>query len=402
MAKRVVFLLGLFIFFFLLLPFSLVRASPSDQFVQDEVIIKLKNELSQEILEKLPPRGARIFAKLLLPQTFILKVPPGQVKNFIRILSLNPLIEYAEPDYFVQTQEVIPNDPQFNLQWGLKNTTKPSASIFATNAWQVTTGSANIKIAVLDTGINLNHEDLVNKIDPSMQDFTGSGIEDNYGHGTHVSGIAGAETNNGIGIAGTGYNSKIMVVKVLNNSGGGYTSWVANGIKWAADHGANVINLSLGSSMRSSTLENAVNYAWGKGVVLAAAAGNSGSSAKLYPAAYTNVISVAATDINDKKASFSSFGKWVSVAAPGVNIYSTFPNHAYALGKNLNYDYGSGTSMATPFVAGEAALVWASGKCAPQNNTCVRNRIQSTADKITKTGTYWIYGRINAFKAVSP
>lgn len=393
MFKKVAVFLSLFVFSFLFLPFSSVLATPSD-FVQDEVIIKLKTEMTQELLDKLPPRGAKIFAKLLLPQTFILKVPQGQVAAFVRILSLNPLVEYAEPDYTVTAQDLIPNDPQFNLQWGL-------AGISAPGAWAVTTGSANIKIAVLDTGINLNHQDLINKIDPKMQDFTASGIEDNYGHGTHVSGITAAETNNGIGIAGIGYNSKIMVVKVLDNSGGGYTSWVANGIKWAADNGANVINLSLGSSFRSSTLENAVNYAWGKGVVLAAAAGNNGSSVKLYPAAYSKVISVAATDINDKKASFSSFGKWVSLAAPGVNIYSTFPNHSYTIGKNLNYDYGSGTSMATPFVSGAAALVWASGKCAPLNNTCVRNRLQSKADKITGTGKYWIYGRLNAFKAVN-
>lgn len=296
------------------------------------------------------------------------------------------------------TQDVQVDDLYFSKQYGLVKISAPSA-------WEVTTGSASIKIAILDTGINQDHEDLKKKLDQNMNDFTGTGIEDYYGHGTHVAGIAAAETNNKVGIAGTGYNTSLMIVKVLDNSGSGYTSWVASGIRWAADNGANVINLSLGSSMRSYTLENAVNYAWNRKVVLVAAAGNSGSSSKLYPAAYTNVISVAATNSNDNKASFSSFGKWVSVAAPGDNIYSTFPNHSFYLGdhygRTQNYDYGSGTSMATPFVSGEAALVWASGKCAVGNNSCVRSRIQQTADKISGTGRYWIYGRINAFKAVS-
>lgn len=415
MKKISIFLKSIFLFLLILLlsPLFPVKAQEENQFVPDEVIVKLKSNIPEQALEHLPPQ-AKVSQRLLLPQTFLIKIPQGQVEKFVILFSRNPGIEYAEPNYIAQAQDITPNDPSFNLQWGLKNTGQVvqgvtgtiGADIEAPQAWQVTTGSASIKIAVLDTGMNLTHEDLQNKIDPVMKDFTGAGIEDQYGHATHVAGIAAADTNNGIGIAGTGFNSKIMVGKVLNNSGSGSYSWIADGIKWSADNGANVINLSLGGSFRSATLENAVNYAWSKGVVLAAAAGNNGSSSKLYPAAYKNVISVAATDNNDKKASFSSFGKWVSVAAPGVNIYSTFPNHTFYLGtqygRSQNYDYGNGTSMATPFVAGTAALVWSSGKCAPLNNTCVRNTIQNTADKIAKTGSYWKYGRINAFKAVSP
>lgn len=394
----------LFLVFLILPSLFIAKAEDTGEFAQDEIVIKLKNEITQDVLEKLPFLSeSKVSQKLLLPKTFILKVPKGQVKKLMLLISKNSLVEYAEPNYVAQAQDIIPNDPSFNLQWGLNNIN--DADIDAPEAWGISSGSATINIAVLDTGINQTHEDLDGKIGLT-KDFTGTDIEDNYGHGTHVAGIAAAETNNTTGVAGTGFNSKIMVGKVLDNNGYGYYSWIADGIKWAADNNASVINLSLGGYSSSRTLENAVNYAWSKGVVIAAAAGNDNATSKLYPAAYTNVIAVAATDNNDKKASFSNFGNWVSVAAPGVNIYSTFPNHEFYIGTNYgrsqNYDYGSGTSMSTPFVSGTAALVWASGKCAPLNNTCVRNVIQSTADKIDKTGIYWQYGRINAFQAVAP
>jgi len=405
--KKIIFFKNVFlvVILFLLIVNFPVKAQAIDEFAQDEVIVKLKNEIHQDVLEKIPfLNESKISQKLLLSQTFVLKVPRGQVKKLESLLNKNPLIEYAEPNFIAKTQDLIPNDTSFNLQWGLNN---PSdADIDAPEAWAINQGNETIKIAVLDTGINLSHEDLVNKIDSLRKDFTGSGIEDDYGHGTHVAGIAAAETNNATGVAGMGFNSKIIVGKVLDNSGSGYYSWISDGIKWAVDNGASVINLSLGGYASSRTLEQAIKYAWSKGVVITAAAGNDNRGSKLYPAGYTNVIAVAATDNNDKKASFSNFGKWVSVAAPGVNIYSTFPNHPFYLqteyGRSMNYDYGNGTSMATPFVSGAAALIWASGKCAPLNNSCVRNRIQSTADKISGTGKYWRYGRINAYKAISP
>lgn len=156
--------------------------------------------------------------------------------------------------------------------------------------------------------------------------------------------------------------------------------------------------MSLSGSSPSTTLEKAVNFAWKRGVVIAAAAGNAGTSAPNYPAYYENCIAVAATDQNDNKASFSTYGKWVDVAAPGVDIFSTLPNHPNQLG--LNYGYLNGTSMATPFVAGLAALVWTTSH--GTDNAAVRNRIESTCDNIPGTGTYWVHGRINDFNAVSP
>ena len=159
--------------------------------------------------------------------------------------------------------------------------------------------------------------------------------------------------------------------------------------------------MSLGGPLPSRTLEKAVNYAWNHGVVVVAAAGNSGDRTKTYPGSYKNVIAVAATNNTDQKATFSNYGaRWVDVAAPGVDIFSTFPNHPYTINKSLGYDFASGTSMATPIVSGVAGLIWSTsyGTSASQ----VRTRLEGTADNITGTGTYWSSGRVNAANAVAP
>jgi len=262
----------------------------------------------------------------------------------------------------------------------------------APQAWDITRGSRNISIAILDTGVDQDHPDLVNKIVNNINFTASATTDDAYGHGTHVAGIAAADTSNGIGVAGLGYSSSIMNVKVLGDDGTGYYSWIANGIIWAADNGAKVINLSLGGSSASSTLENAVNYAWGKGVVVVAAAGNNGNSTPFYPAYYTNSTAVAATDANDNLASWSNRGDWVDVAAPGASIYSTLMNGAYG--------YKSGTSMASPHTAGLAALLYTVVTDLNGNgrlNDEVRSRMETTADNIGSVGAG--SGRINAFKA---
>jgi thermitase len=196
---------------------------------------------------------------------------------------------------------------------------------------------------------------------------------------------------------------KVLDGKVLNDSGVGSSSSLANGINWSVNNGAKVINMSLGVRA-SRTLESAVNNAWNKGVVLVAAAGNGGNQTKIYPGAYPNVIAVAATDNNDAKASFSTYGAdWVDVAAPGVNVYSTFPKHTFVLGTQNNrswgYDVGNGTSVSSAIVAATAALAWSSDPGA--THTSVRAKVESTADKISGTGTYWAHGRVNACSTVN-
>src|SRR3989338_8522603 len=367
----------------------------SNQRVPGRILVKFKESTPQNIVdERLSELNVRISARINKLNVLVLNVPESQEDAIISAFSKIPNVEFAEPD-FVATALATTNDPSLSSQWGMF---KVQAANNSTSAWDITTGSTSTKIAILDTGIDQDHPDLSAKI-VANQNFTSSPtVDDLYGHGTHVGGIAAAVTNNSTGVAGLGYNSSIMNVKVLDDSGSGYYSWIANGITWATDNGAKVINMSLGGSSGSSTLRDAVNYAAANGVVIAAAAGNSGNQSRTYPAYYSNVIAVAATDSNDAKASWSSYGSWVDVAAPGVNIYSTFPNHSYQINKALNYDYGSGTSMATPHVAGLAGLVWATGICA--TNSCVRAQIENNADAISGTGTYWTYGRINAYKSV--
>jgi thermitase len=343
----------------------------------------------------------------------LIKVPAGKELQLIEALSHNPAVEYAEPDEAVTAAT---NDQYFGRQYALQNVgqsftnTKgdlfvaagtPDADVDAVEAWTVTTG-AGIKVAVLDSGVANDNTDITPKVVARANFTNGETGDDNYGHGTHVAGIVAATANNTQGVAGTCPGCTILDGKVLNDSGVGSSSGLANGINWAVSNGAKVINMSLGVRA-SRTLETAVNYAWSKGVVLVAAAGNGGNQSKIYPGAYPNVIAVAATDNTDAKASFSTYGaSWVDIAAPGVNVYSTFPNHAFVLGtqnnRSFGYDVGNGTSMSAPIVAATAALAWSSHPGA--TNTSVRATVESTADKIAGTGTYWANGRVNASNAV--
>lgn len=387
-----------------------------EKFMGGQILVKFRANASEwDINQEIKKHSGRIDRKLNKINTIVLQVPQSQEDQTMAALVLNPKVEYSELDYIAQAldfpSDSAPSDPSFATnQWGLENTGqtiqghlgKVNADINAQGAWQTTLG-AGIKVAVLDSGIDASHPDLSGKIDLS-QDFTGSGTTDDmYGHGTHVSGIVAANTNNAMGISGTCPSCHLLNGKVLDNNGSGAYSWIANGIVWATDNGAKVINLSLGGSAGSLTLQNAINYALSHNVVVVAAAGNSGTGAPLYPAAYANVVSVAATNNVDQKASFSNYGANVSVAAPGESIYSTFPTHTFALktqyGMSNNYDFGSGTSMATPMASGVAGLIWSTSY--GTNSDAVRNRLFSTADQIAGTGTYWHYGRINAAKAVA-
>ncbi|MFH0864182.1 MAG: S8 family peptidase [Candidatus Gottesmanbacteria bacterium] len=369
--------------------------SDSDKFSPNEIIVKFKENVTQDQINKLNQElGAQVSKKLSLPKVFTLKVPEKQTAKYVDKYNKSTLVEYAEPDFQAEAlQELLPpNDTYFSNQWGLPR-------VQALEAWDINEGSASTQIAILDTGIDKDHEDLVKKVDKWIN-FTASITDDDlYGHGTHVAGIAAAETDNHLGVAGLGYNTHLISVKVLDDKGSGYYSWIIEGIKWASDNNIKVINLSLGGPSRSKALEEAVDYAFNHGSILTCAAGNSGNKSPTYPAYYKNCIAIAATDENDKKASFSSFGSWVDVAAPGVNIFSTFPNHPYKIGKNVNYGYGSGTSMATPFVAGLAGLLF--GADPGLSAVEVRSLIENNADKIAGTGNYWSKGRINAYHSIT-
>lgn len=353
-----------------------------------------------------------------------IKVPAGREAQFLDALSRNPAVEYAEPDVLVTATS---DDEFFPRQYALQNhkqsftntlgdmTVLPGdedADVDAVEAWGVATGAtarSRIKVAIIDSGVAIDHDDISPQV-VARANFSDKEIRpghpedyDVYGHGTHVAGIVAAIADNSIGVAGVCPDCSIMDVKVLNDAGTGSSSDIAKGIDWAVANGAQVINMSLGQRVSSRTLEAAVNNAWKRGVVIVAAAGNAGTQAKIYPGAYSNVISVAATDNNDAKAPFSTFGRWVDVAAPGVNVYSTFPNHGFVLQnhdprRSPGYDVASGTSMASPIVAAVAALVWS--KDATADNETVRSQVENTADEIHGTGTYWTHGRVNACRAV--
>ncbi len=311
-----------------------------------------------------------------------------------RIGKLNDVL-WAEPNRYRQAY-VVPNDPMFGQQWGLTRIGCPEA-------WDRTTGSAAVTVAVIDTGIDLNHPDLAPLIVPGQDlvdwapgstpspgwvlegDFTGvdANAQDEVGHGTHVAGTISCLTNNGVGVAGVNWTTRLMPVRVLARarqvatgriSGFGSSANIAAGIRWAADHGAQVINMSLGGYSNTNVEREAVAYAVARGVVVVAAMGNDNTASPSYPAAYPDVIAVGATDSADHRASFSNTGSWIDVAGPGVQVQSTYWDNTYA---SL-----SGTSMATPHVAGVAALILsvAPGTSAAQVGNILRTTAKPLRD----------------------
>ncbi len=387
------------------------NASPGIEHAKGQIIVKFRD--NRAAAATLRHHGLIDGVSIGSTGARLIKVPENKELQLIEALSRNPAVEYAEPDMIATATTA---DTYFSRQYALQNdgqsftntagdisiaAGRSDADIDAPEAWTITTGNGT-KVAILDSGVATDNTDIATKVVGRANFSAASTTEDNYGHGTHVAGIVAA-AHNTAGVAGVCPDCTILDGKVLDDRGYGSTSGIVNGINWAANNGAKVINMSLGQRTSSRTLESAINNAWNQGIVIVAAAGNGGNTAKVYPGAYTNVIAVAATDNNDSKASFSTYGaKWVDIAAPGANIYSTFPNHAFYLsnvyGRSLGYDVANGTSMASPVVAGVAALTWSSNP--NSTNTSVRAKVQSTADKIPGTGTYWANGRVNANNAV--
>jgi len=346
--------------------------------------------------------GAVAAEKLLLPDTERIQVRPGALGQAMAALKGRADVEYVEPDY-ISRATFTPNDPRFPEMWGM-------AKIKAPQAWDATRGSVAIKAAVLDCGVfepgsstftapdgQVGHPDLRNNKVVDRRDFTSSpnGPDDYCNHGTHVAGTVAANTNNGVGVVGVGFNTSLMNGKVLDDSGSGTTTMVSNGIVWATDNGAKVINMSLGGTSGCTiTQQTAVDYAWSRGVVVVVAAGNNGTGTPSNWSVRNYTLAVAATDSNDVKASFSQYhATQVEVAAPGVGILST----DYLGGYDGTFN---GTSMATPHVAGLAGLVWAR-LGAGATNQAVVDCIKNSADRISGTGTFWSHGRINAQAAMT-
>lgn len=416
MKKLLTILVIVFTLFLAGILYSSVKAQNND-YVSGQILVKFKQSVSKEEANRqLKAYQAKAVGKITALDVFVLQVPQKAEDRVLAALSKNPNIEYAEFDYLAEVFSA-PNDTYFSNQWGLENTGQTVNGVLGTNdadidaptAWYTTKGNGTI-VAILDTGVAKNHPDLSSKVVGRANFSDSSTDEDIYGHGTHVGGIVAALTDNSMGVAGGCPDCQLLSGKVLNDSGSGAYSWIANGIVWASDNGAKVINMSLGGPFKSRTLESAVNYAWGKNVIVVAAAGNSNNPSKTYPGAFTNVIAVAATNNLDKKAYFSSYGaKWVDVAAPGEYIFSAWNDGSSAnnpqptcISSTECYKYASGTSMATPMTSAVAALIWSTPYGTSASASQVRTRLESTADKIEGTGTYWSAGRVNAENAVKP
>ncbi|MCE1188057.1 MAG: S8 family serine peptidase [Ignavibacteria bacterium] len=340
--------------------------------------------------------------------------------TFSNTVMHSALIEWAEPRYIYETSYT-PNDPSLSSQWHL---TKVAAS----GAWDVCQGDTNVIIGIVDTGIDWDHPDLAANIWHNWKEIPNNGIDDDnngkidddkgwdFGgltgtpdnnpmedkpdHGTHVAGLASAVTNNGIGIASLGYKCKLMAVKTSqdnnrNTSGSPYIVYGYEGIIYAAANGCKVINCSWGGSGYSLFGADAVRFAIQKGATVVCAAGNDSSPNLYYPASYPGVLSVASTTSADKLSSFSNYGKTVDVSAPGDNVYSTWMDNTYT--------YLSGTSMASPLVAGLVALV--RSKFPTLNALQAAERVRVTSDNIDALNTNYAkkmgYGRINATKALA-
>jgi subtilisin family serine protease len=313
-------------------------------YVHTEVLVRLEGvRAPRRLLNKcLTNVEFQVKSTIDALQTLVLEVPDGTVADAIGALRRCSGITRAEPNYVVQAADVYPSDPGWVNQYGL-------TAIRAPQGWQITTGSPAVMIAIVDTGIQLSHPDLSAKIVSGYDFVNGDAVaNDDNGHGTHVAGIAAAQTDNGVGVAGVSWGALLMPIKVLDSAGNGSYGNVSQGIIWATDHGAQIINLSLGGIAPSATLQGAVDYAYSHGVTLVAAAGNTGANFVLYPARYPNVIAVGATDSTNAHAGFSNFGPELDLSAPGVSIYST---------QFGSYGFRNGTSMSAPFVSGLAAIL---------------------------------------------
>ncbi len=324
----------------------------------------------------------------------------GNPKAILKQLNAEPGVVIAEQNAYAYKFDV-PNDPYYSYQWHM-------TKIGMESAWDVCTGSG-VVVAIVDTGVKRTLQDLAGTQFTAGYDFVNNDTDptDDEGHGSHVCGTIAQTTNNGVGVAGIAYNAAIMPIKVLSSSGSGTYDDIADGIIWAADHGAHVINLSLGGSSSLQILQDAVDYAWNKGVVVVCAAGNDHVSTPFYPAAYTNSISVSATTYLDTLASYSNYGSTIDISAPGGDSgdnngdgYDDMILQNTFSGTSEGYYFYAGTSMASPHVAGVAALVKAANMSL--SNSQVRSILESSAEDIGASGwdIYFGHGRLDAYAAV--
>ena len=346
--------------------------------IPDQLLVTFRPDApSQAKAQARAAAGAEELATIDQLDVHVWRVPEHAAERALRGLQRNPHVAFAEHDAAVDVEgEVIPDDPWYRFQWGLEQVQAPQA-------WSTTTGSSAVRIAIVDTGVN-EVGDLRGKVAKGHNVLDGSSnTVDNHGHGTRSASVAGVATDNGDGIAAYCWECTIVPVKVMDGSSGTMSD-LAKGITWAADAGMDVISMSLSGTSGTSTVQQAVRYAEDRGAVLVAAAGNQGDTTPRYPAAYAEVIAVAATDSSDDRYSWSNYGEWVDVAAPGVN---------YSVGRDGSIGTYAGTSSATPAAAGVLGLAVSMGGSATE----VRDALQAGAEPLSIVK----YGRIDAASTIA-
>ncbi|MBP7148565.1 MAG: S8 family serine peptidase [Acidobacteria bacterium] len=398
---------------------------PLQTYVPGEVLLKFRPDAPPLARAKLLGEFGATTLHTFASQAEHWRIAPGvSVEDAVARLSSSPVVEYAEPNYLMRL-DVIPNDPRLGELWGMVNTGQTGgtadADIDADLAWGVSTGSPNVVVGVIDTGVDYTHPELVNNIWSNTDEIDGNGIDDDgngyiddirgwdfvnhdnnpmddHSHGTHVSGTITAQGNNSIGVAGVAWNVKIMPLKFLNSGGSGSTTDAVLAVDYATANGANLTSNSWGGGAYSQTLYDAIARANANNIAFVAAAGNDGvnnDSSPHYPSSYDlpNIIAVAATDDDDLKASFSCWGPTsVDLAAPGVNILSTTPGNSYGT--------MSGTSMATPHVSGICALIRSVSPNIPVAQ--MKQVLMNSVDHIASMqGLVVSNGRANAFFAIA-
>lgn len=341
----------------------------------------VEQEAAAEVEEEIPEIDTQLLELPEIKDEQAEAVRERELEQLKEDIEEDPVVESVDYNY-VYTGTFTPRDPKFKLQWGLKKTGFEKA-------WNRSRGKG-VKVAVVDSGTAIRHVDLRRKVAAKYDFVNRNGtVEDLHGHGTHVAGIAVAKSGNKRGIVGGSPASRLIVAKALNKDLIGYNSNIADAIVWSANKGARVINLSLGSQGRSSTMEKAINYATNKGALVVAAGGNYGDNKPVYPAAYGKALGVIHTDSRNRRGFDASRGKHIGVAAPGVDVVSTVPG---------GYSYKSGSSMATPHAAALAGLM-AQKMESPKS---IRRRMSRTAQDLGPRGRdpYYGNGLIRADRAV--
>lgn len=390
---------------------SLSANSELEQIVPSRVLVKFRPGRSAAALSAatLQQLGVQHVRRLGSKQSDLeVMATSGNPETIARELSKNPAVEYAEPVFAMPFPKVMagttdlpsddalfPNDPLFGKQYAHKMAASQAG-------WSVHLGHPRVVLGIVDSGVDVNHPDLKPKIVGAFNAADGKAeAVDFVGHGTHVAGIAAALTHNKLGVAGVAPECSILAVKVApGNSSAPTTEGIANGILYAIDQGAQVINLSLGSRRESKAITDAVQQALARNVVVVVAMGNDAGNIKSWPAAVPGVIAVGSTDSRDQRSRFSNFGDWISVTAPGSDILSTFPLNNNMIGQK---EYGaiSGTSMAAPFVTGLAGLI--RSKYPGLRASDVKRAIESSSDDLGKPGfdPEYGFGRVNVAKALN-